>query len=272
MGLVKKVVRGAPGFLLTIGEGDQKIRWEVMQQVQLDSAQGVSVPSQADFVFYPVRQPQAVMPVVVFTDGYTFHRDRVGKDMAQRMALVKSGAFHIWSLSYKDVKSQIDTVKPGWFTDWFVPRGMVTGSRLAAVWEGFKLSEHSRLMGKSAFDLFFDFLSHPGKQVWQDMALVYGLSLHAGPATEVPASWRENLAVLPPGMDEPLMCHEDEMIIGGPCWDDLPGITCYACSGKTCVTKHYNQVGIVAILEDLAEDPAPEASAAVVGTCLPWIR
>ncbi len=261
VGLVKKVVNGSPGFLLTIGDGDYKIRWEVMQQVELGPGQGVSVTSKADFVFYPVRQSPAVKPVVVFTDGYTFHRDRAGKDMAQRMALVKSGGYHIWSLSYKDVKSQLNDLEPGWFTDWFTPRGMVAGSRLTKVWEGFKLSEHSRLMGKSAFDMFFEFLSYPDKQVWQDMALVYGLSLHAGPATEVPASWREDLAVLPPGMDEQLMCHDGQMIVGGPQWDDLPGITCYACSGRTCVMKHYDQMGIVAILEDLAEESALDEDA-----------
>ena len=59
----------------------------MVQQVELGSAQGVSVPSKADFVFYPVRQPQVVKPMVLFTDGYTFHRARVGKDMALVYAL-----------------------------------------------------------------------------------------------------------------------------------------------------------------------------------------
>ncbi len=254
VGLVKKVVNGSPGFLLTIGNGDHKIRWEVVQQVELGLAQGVSVPSKADFVFYPVRQPQAVKPMVVFTDGYTFHRERVGKDMAQRMALVKNGGYHIWSLSYKDVKSQLDVVEPGWFTDWFTPRGMVTGSRLNKVWEGYNLSETAQLKGKPAFDIFFDFLSHPGNLQWQDMALVYALALHTDPAPAMPSSWQEDLAGLPPGMDEGLTSHTGEMIVGGPQWKDLPGITCYACSDRICVKKHHDKVGIVAILEDPDDD------------------
>ena len=46
-------------------------------------------------------------PVVVFTDGFGPHRHRIGKDMAQRMALVQSGKYRVWSLTWGDVESRL---------------------------------------------------------------------------------------------------------------------------------------------------------------------
>ena len=174
VGLVKKLIDGNPGMLLTIGDGDNKIRWEVVPQVELRPSTGVSVKSKVDFIFYPVRQHQEIKPVVVFTDGYTFHRDRVGKDMAQRMAIVLSGQYNVWSLSYKDVKNEFKTIKPTWYTEWFKERGMMAG-KLNPFWKGFKLDGNDQLQGHSTFSMLFDYLSAPSKIKWQDMALIYQL-------------------------------------------------------------------------------------------------
>ena len=250
VGLVKKLIDGNPGMLLTIGDGDNKIRWEVVPQVELGPSTGVNVKSKVDFIFYPVRQHQEIKPVVVFTDGYTFHRDRVGKDMAQRMAIVLSGQYNVWSLSYKDVKNEFKTIKPTWYTEWFKERGMMAG-RLNPFWKGFKLDGSEQLQGHSTFSMLFDYLSVPSKIKWQDMALIYSLSLHQGPVEgTIPVSWEHELSSLPPGIDEVITGWTEACCAGGPDWDDLPGVKSYARSLMTCVKKNYDQVGIISILED----------------------
>ncbi|MCP4119757.1 MAG: DEAD/DEAH box helicase [Desulfobacteraceae bacterium] len=249
VGMVKKVVNGSPGFLLTIGEGDQKIRWEVVQQVELGPAQGVSVESRADFVFYPVRQKTGIKPVVVFTDGYTFHRDRVGKDMAQRMAIAQSNHFHVWSLTFKDVQNEFKSSHSPWYKEWFAERGMLANGKLGQFWNGFKLEDRDQLKGTSSFRMLFDYLSNPITDTWKDMALVYSLTLHSGPQTGMPDAWKEDLELLPISMEEVLE-GKGTCFVGGPDWEDLPGIKCYACSDQTIIRKAYSCVGMVAILED----------------------
>jgi DEAD/DEAH box helicase domain-containing protein len=80
-------------------------------QVDLGHLQGVAVPSRADFVFYPERPEPEELPIVVFTDGYEYHADpnaglRTGIDTAQRMALMRSGRYRVWSLTWDDVQEQ----------------------------------------------------------------------------------------------------------------------------------------------------------------------
>jgi len=250
VGMVKKIVNGSPGFLLTIGDAQEKIRWQVVQQVTLGPAQGVSVTSIADFVFYPVRQSATVKPVVVFTDGYTFHRDRAGKDMAQRMAIVRSGQFHVWSLSYKDVQHEFKPIHCPWYSEWFKARGMLANDKLGEYWKGYKLEDHGQLQAISAFQMLFDYLSVPLSDLWKDMALLYGLTLHAGVQPMMPDSWKAELEILPSPMDEVLTSNSGKCIGGGPVWEDLPGIKCYTRSQVTILRKVYSSFGMIAILED----------------------
>ena len=102
-----QVVNGKEGFYLRSEFGNYLIE----PQVELGFAQGVAVPSRADFVFYPERPEQGELPVVVFTDGYEYHADpnaglRTGIDTAQRMALTRSGLYRVWSLTWDDVQEQ----------------------------------------------------------------------------------------------------------------------------------------------------------------------
>jgi len=100
--LTKEVVKGKPGYFLKIGKRSYRIE----PQVKLGEKEGVVVPSTCDFVFRPARSQHELKPVAVFTDGFLYHRDRVGLDLAQRMAIVKSGRFVVWSLTWKDVESR----------------------------------------------------------------------------------------------------------------------------------------------------------------------
>ena len=94
-----EIVRGKPGRLLQI---DDKV-FEIEPQVEIDKSSGARVPSRADFIIRPMRAARNLKSIAVYTDGFTFHRQRIGRDTAQRMAVVYGGRFYVWSLSYKDV-------------------------------------------------------------------------------------------------------------------------------------------------------------------------
>jgi DEAD/DEAH box helicase domain-containing protein len=105
--LTPQVVHGRPGYYLQTAWKN----WLIEPQVELGPEQGVRVPCRADFVFYPARDTSTERPVVVFTDGFEFHADpsskdqRLGLDTAQRLALLRSGRFRVWSLTWDDVRS-----------------------------------------------------------------------------------------------------------------------------------------------------------------------
>jgi DEAD/DEAH box helicase domain-containing protein len=92
---------------LTLGQQ----QWRVEPQVLLDAAHGVASPSRADFVFWPQHSsPVASRPIAVFTDGYAYHvqpnqaHGEVGDDLYKRRAIVASGRFWVWSITWEDVE------------------------------------------------------------------------------------------------------------------------------------------------------------------------
>ena len=46
---------------------------------------GVIIDCKPDFILYPSKNnSQYIKPIAVFTDGYTYHKDSIGTDMAKR--------------------------------------------------------------------------------------------------------------------------------------------------------------------------------------------
>ncbi len=43
------------------------------------------------------------MPIAVFLDGWQYHKDRIGDDIAKRMAVARSGKFAVWTLTSDDI-------------------------------------------------------------------------------------------------------------------------------------------------------------------------
>ncbi|MEB3174651.1 MAG: DEAD/DEAH box helicase, partial [Cyanobacteriota bacterium] len=100
----QEIIRGKAGYFVKIGEQ----AWNVEPQAELGPPQGVAVPSRADFVFWPATNAGQLKPVVVFTDGWEYHRERLGLDFLQRLAISQSGRFRVWSLTWVDVDSQFN--------------------------------------------------------------------------------------------------------------------------------------------------------------------
>ena len=110
----KRVItsRGHSGYFFEIVDSTNNLKYsyELEQQVELTSRDNIDVYSKADFIIYPIKNKE-IKPIVVFTDGFAFHEDRIDDDSAQRMAIVKSGNYTVWSLTWEDV-AQFHSKKP----------------------------------------------------------------------------------------------------------------------------------------------------------------
>ena len=178
--LKKQVVNGKTGYFYKIGGK----AWYIEPQVDLGPNQGVKIVSRADFVFWPARLKRddgtstggdEAKPIAVFTDGYVYHRDRVAHDMLQRMAIARSGRFHVWSLSWKDVNHQLGHHGTSFYTNYLNPGAAPSGKNFNGILEGFGINKLRGLHMSDSFSWFIRFLKDPDEQAWRKYAFVFGL-------------------------------------------------------------------------------------------------
>ena len=95
--------RGHGGYSFEVIDANKnRHAYELEQQVELTSKENVEVYSKADFIIYPIKNKK-LKPIVVFTDGFSFHEERIDTDSAQRMAIVRSHNYISWSLTWEDI-------------------------------------------------------------------------------------------------------------------------------------------------------------------------
>ena len=102
--LVGDIVQGKSGFLLEIG--DQ--RYWIEPQVDLGPSEGVAVACRPDFVIRPVQSRSTRRPIAVFCDGWAYHQTSAQVDALKRSALVASGRYWVWSVTWDDVQAAIN--------------------------------------------------------------------------------------------------------------------------------------------------------------------
>ena len=168
--LSKSVVNGKPGYFLKIVDR----AWYIELQVKLGHDDGVSVPSKADFVFRPARAQGKILPIVVFTDGFFYHKDRVGLDMAQRAAIVKSGKYHVWSLSWRDVENRYKS-QGDYFGNFMQQNASSSGEKFNRFLEHYGAAPLGRIHKENSFNWLLRFLQEPADEVWRACAFVHGL-------------------------------------------------------------------------------------------------
>jgi len=171
--LKNDLVNGKPGYFLKVVDR----AYYIEPQVKLSELNGVSIESRADFVIRSARLNDAMKPIVVFLDGFTYHRDRIGKDMAQRMAIVQSNKFHVWSMSWHDVEHKFKSMGD-FYNDFLDPSGLPGGGNFKQLIDGYKLSKFKKLIKYNSFDLLVRFLENPDADKWQQFMFVFSL-LHA---------------------------------------------------------------------------------------------
>lgn len=168
--LRKEIVdQGYTGYRFDIGA----CKYEIIPQKYLDH-HITPFPCKPDFIFKEITGKLS-RPIAVFTDGYQYHQDIIGKDLAKRMALVQSGKFWVWSLSWKDVESHLKNAaeqKNDYYSDifahlnpesWQFAQGFFKQKGLPG-----SLFQQTR---ENAMTAFIRFLSAPFESDWQNLAL-----------------------------------------------------------------------------------------------------
>jgi len=96
------IVQGNQGFRFSLPGAEYY--WELQLQPQLGSVQGVSISCQPDFMLRC--DNSKVKPIAIFTDGFEFHChpvNRLSDDFQKRRAILKSGGYHVWNVTWKDL-------------------------------------------------------------------------------------------------------------------------------------------------------------------------
>ena len=102
--VLQEVVEGHTGYLLEVGSE----RYWLQMQVDLLAGAGAGVASRADFSIKPIREGSPRRPIVVFTDGWAYHKDCLREDARKRSALVASGRYWVWSVTWEDVEAALE--------------------------------------------------------------------------------------------------------------------------------------------------------------------
>jgi DEAD/DEAH box helicase domain-containing protein len=94
-------VNGKKGYHLTVGNCE----WDIEPQVILGEKDGVSVQSRPDFLLRPKKSTPTQKSVAIFADGFLYHKDKIADDTLKREAIVRSGKYRVWSMSWRDVET-----------------------------------------------------------------------------------------------------------------------------------------------------------------------
>jgi DEAD/DEAH box helicase domain-containing protein len=150
---------GEAGWYMRLGEQ----RYFIRRQVELGAEQDVAIKSRADFVIVPLGNIK-LKPIAIFTDGYQYHKDRVALDTAQRMAIIASNHYWVWSLTYEDVQNILDdkTTLP---IDLFLGMPNVGVKQLVT---HFSCDELLGLHDQSSLAWLIRLLTLGDQRVWQD--------------------------------------------------------------------------------------------------------
>jgi DEAD/DEAH box helicase domain-containing protein len=172
--LRQEVVKGKPGWYLKVNDRG----YFIVPQVELGHGDGVVVPSRADFVFYPELSRDG-KPVVVFTDGFMYHagkgaNNRIGKDVAQRMAIARSDKYVVWSLAWDDVENSIHK-KGGHYDNFLADQSEKINGLHAKYNAQFKVKQLGTIRHQSSFDMLMTYLANPDSNMWRMYALIHGL-------------------------------------------------------------------------------------------------
>ena len=169
--LTKEIVNKKTGYLLKIGESSYYIE----PQVFLGLQDKVDVPRSVDFVIRPCASRQGNKSIAVFLDGYQFHGDRVGDDLRQRMAIVRSGRYLTWSLTWYDVVGRI-TPHEDFFENYLEPKTTRSREKLNQLLKHAGLEKFLKTHTQNSMVWFFEFLSNPDESNWRRYAFYQALT------------------------------------------------------------------------------------------------
>ena len=162
--LEKRMVRERPGYRFRIGAH----RYDIEPQVEIGPEDGVARSCSIDFVLRPV--DASLRPIAVFLDGLQYHRTRIGRDLAQRRALLASGQYYVWSLTWRDV------VRPEGadVRNYLQPADNRMMRLMDLMGEG-RSQTVRQVITEGSFPWLLRLLQHPASEFWERLALAQGL-------------------------------------------------------------------------------------------------
>lgn len=168
----KSLINDREGYILKVNHSS----WEIEPQVLLDSSQGVSVTCKPDFIIRPIGKSDK-LPVAIFTDGFIYHKDKVADDTLKREAIRRSGRYHVWVLSWRDVQS-VFQAQGDYFTPTLAPEKMPYGAKMYQPTINAAKAEALKPGKMSTFELLMRYLDmDESEKLFEAQARAYSLSL-----------------------------------------------------------------------------------------------
>jgi DEAD/DEAH box helicase domain-containing protein len=160
-----KALKQTNGYQLSVD--DQQ--WIIEPQIVLDKEKGTSVTTRIDFLISHAERKD-IKPIALSLDGWEFHHARMQTDTRQRLALHRTGKYHIWTLTWDDMA---DLLKP-------IQKNVgLLGTNNISAFQTYlsKRSMHSwqDISTKGSLRLLLKYLSEPSDEHWQ--YFTYGLIL-----------------------------------------------------------------------------------------------
>lgn len=94
--------------------------------------------------------------------------------MAQRMAIVQSGRYLVWSLTFKDVENCYQS-QGNYFRNYLEPGSTAGGNNLGQFLKGYGLEYFGHTHQKDSLTWLIQFLLNPEEKLWQKYVFVHGL-------------------------------------------------------------------------------------------------
>ncbi len=88
--------------------------------------------------------------LAIFLDGWTYHKDRVGQDLRQRMALLASGNWDVWSFTWQDVDEKLGLDSAADPPELAIP----DLQRLKTMLQKMQLAQHANIGTQPVFEWF----------------------------------------------------------------------------------------------------------------------
>jgi DEAD/DEAH box helicase domain-containing protein len=167
--------RGRSGFFFELTDANnEKYAYEIEQQIELAQKEHVEVYSKTDFLIYPLKNKE-MKPIAVFTDGFSFHEDRIDTDSAQRMAIVRSHKYLSWSLTWEDIE-EFGKKKPKYKYTNYLDAKYLNHSTLK------KMCQNSvDFVEKTSMELLIDLLTRTDLKEWANRATAISTSMIKAP-------------------------------------------------------------------------------------------
>jgi len=195
--------RERTGFLVKFGNN----YYELEQQVNLGKKEKVSIASRADFVFFPLEN-QALKPIVIFTDGFAFHKEKTGKDSAQRMALAASDKYIVWSLTWEDVDQFSQKNAKYEFAN-YLSEDYINMDTFRGLHR-----QNRTFIHNSSFDWLIELLEMQNIQEWENRAIHCAISMTSGnKVLRDSTKWEESVSVLTKDMMD-IFPYASEYLLG----------------------------------------------------------